>query len=386
MIYLDYSATTPVNEEVLKSYVETTKKIIGNPNSLHKLGVEAKSLIDAATKQIANILGIKPSEVIYTSGASEANNTAIKGICLKYKTRGKHIITTKLEHSSVLEPLNYLTKQGFEVEYVKIKKDGKVDLEDLENKMRPDTILVTIASISSELGIIQPINEIGKIVKKYPKAFFHTDITQSIGKEKIDFTNIDLASFSAQKFYGMKGIGVLVKKENIAIEPLIHGGKSTTPDRSGTPATALIVSTAKALRLAYQDLDKKQQKVKEQNNYLREQLEKNNFTINSPKDAIPNILNISIDQIKPETMLHALEEKEIYISTKTACSTNDTSDAVLALTDNIDLARHSIRISISYLTTKEELDIFLKELVKIRKELSCLYEKKIISSKETYSI
>lgn len=386
MIYLDYSATTPVNEEVLKSYVETTKKIIGNPNSLHKLGVEAKSLIDAATKQIANILGIKPSEVIYTSGASEANNTAIKGICLKYKTRGKHIITTKLEHSSVLEPLNYLTKQGFEVEYVKIKKDGKVDLEDLENKMRPDTILVTIASISSELGIIQPINEIGKIVKKYPKAFFHTDITQSIGKEKIDFTNIDLASFSAQKFYGMKGIGVLVKKENIAIEPLIHGGKSTTPDRSGTPATALIVSTAKALRLAYQDLDKKQQKVKEQNNYLREQLEKNNFTINSPKDAIPNILNISIDQIKPETMLHALEEKEIYISTKTACSTNDTSDAVLALTDNIDLARHSIRISISYLTTKEELDIFLKELVKIRKELSSLYEKKIISSKETYSI
>ena len=184
----------------------------------------------------------------------------------------------------------------------------------------------------------------------------------------------------------MKGIGVLVKKENIAIEPLIHGGKSTTPDRSGTPATALIVSTAKALRLAYQDLDKKQQKVKEQNNYLREQLEKNNFTINSPKDAIPNILNISIDQIKPETMLHALEEKEIYISTKTACSTNDTSDAVLALTDNIDLARHSIRISISYLTTKEELDIFLKELVKIRKELSSLYEKKIISSKETYSI
>ena len=377
MIYLDYSATTPVNEEVLKSYVETTKKIIGNPNSLHKLGVEAKSLIDAATKQIANILGIKPSEVIYTSGASEANNTAIKGICLKYKTRGKHIITTKLEHSSVLEPLNYLTKQGFEVEYVKIKNDGKVDLEDLENKMRPDTILVTIASISSELGIIQPINEIGKIVKKYPKAFFHTDITQSIGKEKIDFTNIDLASFSAQKFYGMKGIGVLVKKENIAIEPLIHGGKSTTPDRSGTPATALIVSTAKALRLAYQDLDKKQQKVKEQNNYLREQLEKNNFTINSPKDAIPNILNISIDQIKPETMLHALEEKEIYISTKTACSTNDTSDAVLALTDNIDLARHSIRISISYLTTKEELDIFLKELVKIRKELSSLYEKRL---------
>lgn len=376
MIYLDYSATTPVNEEVLNSYIETTKKIIGNPNSLHKLGVEAKSLIEAATRQIANILKVKPSEIVYTSGASEANNTAIKGICLKYQNRGKHIITTHLEHSSIIEPLNYLKNQGFEVEYVALDEHGVVDLEDLKRKIREDTILVTIASINSEMGIVQPIKEIAKIIKKHPKTYFHTDITQSVGKEKLDLSEVDLASFSAQKFYGMKGIGALVKKENVVIEPLIHGGKSTTKDRSGTPATALIVSMAKALRLVYENLEKKQEDVRELNKYLREELAKENITINSPETAIPNILNISIENIKPETILHALEEKEIYISTKTACSTNDVSDAVYSITKDLEKAKHSLRISLSYLTTKKELEVFIKELIEIRNELNSLYAKK----------
>ena len=376
MIYLDYSATTPVNEEVLNSYIETTKKMVGNPNSLHKLGIEAKSLIDAATRQIANILKVKPNEIIYTSGASESNNTAIKGICLKYQNRGKHIITTHLEHSSIIEPLNYLKRQGFEVEYVNITENGMVDIEDLKKKIRDDTILVTIASINSEAGIVQPIKDIAALLKKYPKVYFHSDITQSLGKEKVDLTDVDLASFSAQKFYGMKGIGGLVKKENVVIEPLIHGGKSTTKDRSGTPATALIVSMAKALRLAYENLEEKQKYVKELNIFLRNELEKNEITINSPEVAIPNILNISLENIKPETVLHALEEKEIYISTKTACATNDSSDAVYAITKDEEKAKHSLRISLSYLTTKKELEIFITELVRIRSELSSLYAKK----------
>ena len=376
MIYLDYSATTPVNEEVLNSYIEATKKMVGNPNSLHKLGIEAKSLIDAATRQIANILKVKPNEIIYTSGASESNNTAIKGICLKYQNRGKHIITTHLEHSSIIEPLNYLKRQGFEVEYVNLTENGMVDIEDLKKKIRDDTILVTIASINSEVGIVQPIKDIAALLKKYPKVYFHSDITQSLGKEKVDLTDVDLASFSAQKFYGMKGIGGLVKKENVVIEPLIHGGKSTTKDRSGTPATALIVSMAKALRLAYENLEEKQKYVKELNIFLRNELEKNEITINSPEVAIPNILNISLENIKPETVLHALEEKEIYISTKTACATNDSSDAVYAITKDEEKAKHSLRISLSYLTTKKELEIFITELVRIRSELSSLYAKK----------
>ena len=375
MIYLDYSATTPVNEDVLNSYIETTKKIIGNPNSLHKLGVEAKNLIDAATAQIASILKIKPGEIIYTSGASEANNTAIKGICLKYQNRGKHIITTHLEHSSIVEPLKYLKKQGFEIEYVNLTDDGKVDLEDLKNKLRKDTILVTIASINSELGIIQPIEEIGQLLKDYPKVFFHSDITQSIGKEKINLENVDLASFSAQKFYGMKGIGALIKKENIVIEPLIHGGKSTTINRSGTPPTALIVSMAKALRIVYENFDQKRKVVKEYNLFLRENLKKQHIKINSPENATPYIINISIENIKPETMLHALEKNEIYISTKTACSTSLESESVLAITKDKDSASHSLRISISHLTTKEELIKFLEIFIKIRNELNQLYEK-----------
>ena len=239
MVYLDYSATTPVNDEVIESYSNACK-YIGNPNSLHRLGLESKKVIDAATQQIASIFKVKPSEIIYTSGASEANNTAIKGVAFKYKNRGNKIISTQLEHSSVIAPLNYLSNLGFDVEFVKLDSDGRVDLEDFKRLIDDNTILVTIASINSEVGIKQPIKEISEIVKNYPKCFFHSDMTQSIGKEYIDLSLVDMASFSAQKFYGMKGIGGLIKKENIVIDPLIHGGKSTTVFRSGTPATPLI--------------------------------------------------------------------------------------------------------------------------------------------------
>lgn len=375
MIYLDYSATTPVNEEVLATYIKVTKEIIGNANSLHNLGVQAKNIIDASSKQIASILHIKPTEIIYTSGASEANNTAIKGICLKYQARGKHIITTELEHSSIAEPLKYLKQLGFEVEYVKLTKTGQVDLEDLKNKLRQDTILVTIASINSELGIPQPIEEIGKLVAQYPKAYFHSDITQSLGKESVDLTNIDLASFSAQKFYGMKGIGALIKKETIVIEPLIHGGKSTTKDRSGTPPTALIVSMAKALRLAYENLEEKNKLVTEKNQELRSFFQQENILVNSPKTAIPHIINISLTKVKPETMLHALEKEEIYISTQTACSTTSKSTSVYAITNDIDRATHSLRISLSYLTTSQELKKFMEVFITKKKELEALNEK-----------
>ena len=354
MIYLDYSATTPVNKEVLNTYVTVCEKYIGNPNSLHKLGVEAKGLIDAATNQIANILGVKSSEVIYTSGASEANNLAIKGICLKYQNRGKHIITTELEHSSVSEPIKYLESIGFEVSYVKLDSNGLVDLNDLESLMRDDTILVSIVLVNSEVGLIQPIEAISKIVKKYPKCYFHSDITQCIGKVKVDLSLVDLASLSSQKFYGMKGIGCLIKKENIIIEPLIHGGKSTTIYRSGTPAVGLIVSLSKALRLSYDEFDNKYNKVFELNKYLISKLENLDVCVNSNNYCVPHIVNISLNGIKPETMLHALEQDEIYISTQTACSTGDYSKAIMAICNDKDRASRSMRISLSYLTTSDE--------------------------------
>lgn len=360
MTYLDYSATTPVNEEVLDSFITVSKKYIGNPNSLHKLGVEAKNIIDAATEQIANLLNINTKEIIYTSGASESNNTAIKGVALKYQNRGKHIITTNFEHSSIYGPLSFLQKQGFKVDFVKTNDKGLVDLDDLKHLITDETILVSIGYINSEIGIKQPIEEIGELLNDYPKCFFHVDMTQALGKIDINLKNIDLASFSAHKIYGIKGIGLLYKKENISLEPLINGGKSTTVFRSGTPATALIVSFSKAIRLILKDLDEKTLHIKELNNYLIKSFENyDDVFINSNEFCIPNIVNISVLNIKPETLQHSLEEYDIYISTQTACSTGNISKSVMALTNDEKRALSSVRISLSHLTTKEEIDYFI---------------------------
>ncbi|MBR5370227.1 MAG: cysteine desulfurase [Bacilli bacterium] len=370
MVYLDYSATTPVNEEVIETYSRVCREFIGNPNSLHLLGVKAKELIDASTNQIASILGVKSSEIIYTSGSSESNNTAIKGVCFKYANRGKHIITTELEHSSIVAPLNYLTSLGYEVDFVKLDENGLVDLEDLDRLMRDDTVLVTISSVNSEVGVKQDLKAISKVVRKNPKTIFHSDVTQSIGKDKIDFSLLDLASMSGQKFFGMKGVGVLYKREGLIIEPLIHGGKSTTIFRSGTPATPLIASFAKALRLVYDNYEEKNKHVVEVHDYLISKLKDLDIYINSNSYCVPHVVNISLKNIKSEVMQHALEEYEVYVSTQTACSTGNYSKAVYAVTHDKEKASRSLRISISYLTTKEEIDEFIDAFKKCLSKLS----------------
>lgn len=366
MIYLDYSATTPVNKDVLDSFNKACLNYPGNPNSLHKLGVDAKKLIDDATKQIANLLNVKEKEIIYTSGSSEANNTAIKGVALKYQNRGKHIITTSLEHSSVIGPLNFLEQNGFDVDFVPLKENGTVDLDSLKSLIREDTILVSVCSVNSEVGIINPILEIGEILKEYPKCLFHVDMTQSIGKINIPLDNIDLVSFSGHKIYGLKGIGVLIKKENVNIEPLIHGGKSTTSFRSGTPAGPLIVSISKALRLAFENIDDKYNYVKKLNQRLKDDLKQyKDVYINSNDNCLPHVLNISVIGIKPETFQHALEQDEIYISTQTACSKiGKPSLAVLSVTNDELRASSSLRISLSHLTKDNEIEQFLKSFSK----------------------
>lgn len=363
MVYLDYSATTPVNSEVLDTFVKVSNGYIGNANSLHKLGVQSKKLMDEATKQIAGLLHVNPSEIIYTSGSTESNNMVMKGLVSRYTSRGKQIITTPLEHSSILEPLKKLEKQGYHISYVKLNKDGQVDLNHLKQLLeKEDTLLVTIASVSSELGIRQPIEKIGQIVKKYPKCFFHSDITQSLGKVEVPLENVDLASFSAHKFYGLKGIGGLIKKQSIVLDSLFDGGKSTTVYRSGTPALPLIVSLAKALRLALQNIDQKEKKVQDLNSLLRKELSTlPGIFINSTSRSIPHILNLSVEGIKPETMLHALEEHDIYISTMSACSSDkQESLAVKSVTGDKERAHTSIRISLSHQTTDEEIKTFIK--------------------------
>lgn len=370
MVYLDYSATTPVNKDVLETFNKVCLNYPGNPNSIHKLGFESNKLMEAATEKFANLIKVNSDEVIFTSGASESNNLAIFGVLNKYKNRGKRIITTKLEHSSILSTVNSL-RENYDIQYVKILDNGLIDMDDFKNKLNEDTILVSICEVNSEIGLIQPVNEIGKIVKEYPQCIFHVDGTQALGKKHIDLTNIDLYSCSSHKIYGLKGIGALIKKRNIEIEPIIYGGKSQTIYRAGTPALPLIVSFTKALSLTYENLDNNLKYVKELNTYLKDKLKLNDkIIINSNDNCVPHIVNISILGIKPETMLHALEAKEIYISTKTACSSNEAvSLAVYSLTKDEERSKHSIRISLSHLTTKEDIDYFVENLNESIKKL-----------------
>lgn len=371
MIYLDYSATTPVDKRVLNTFNKVCLEYPGNSNSLHKLGMESKELEDYATSQIEKLFNLKNSEIIYTSGASESNNHVLKGVCSKYKNRGKHIITTYLEHSSILSTMNYLSKQGFIVDYVKIKDDGTVDLDHLKQLLTNDTILVSICAVDSELGIKQPIEEISSIIKEYPKCFFHVDCTQALGKINLDFNLMDFASCSAHKIYGMKGIGLLIKKKNIMIDNLIHGGKSTTVYRSGTPALPLIVSTMKAIDLIIANISQNYEYVEKLQKYILNELKKYpDISINSTSNSICYTINISLKNIKPETFVHAMDEHDIYISTKSACSnTNSMSDAVYAVTKDRERAMRSIRISLSYLTSEEEIQEFLKIFAKSYQKL-----------------
>lgn len=370
MIYLDNSATTMVDDRVLETFNKVCKNYPGNSNSLHSLGIKSKELEDYATEKISNLLGVKPSEIIYTSGTSESNNTVLKGVASKYKNRGNHIITTPLEHSSVLETCKYLESKGFIIDYVKIKDNGLIDIDDLERLLTDNTILVSVAYVDSELGIRQDIDTISKIVKKHPKCYFHVDATQAIGKIKVDPTSIDFISMSAHKIFGLKGIGLLIKKDNIVIDNLIHGGKSTTIYRSGTPALPLICSLMKALELVIPNIDKNYEYVSSLSRKIKDNLKKyDNIHINSTENSIPYIINFSVIGVKPETFIHTMEEEDIYLSTKSACSTSDVSLSVDSIYHNREISMSSIRISLSYKNTEEEIDNFIKAFDKIYNKL-----------------
>ena len=371
MIYLDYSATTPVDERVLDSYCKTTREYIGNANSMHTLGVKSKELWLQATNQIATILGVSPKELIFTSGASESNATAIKGVAYKYKNRGKHIITSKLEHKSILETMGFLSNEGYEVDFVDLDSNGQIDLKSLKKLIREDTILVSICAVNSETGFKQPLKEISKIVKsKNKNTIFHSDLTQALGKMKFDLNDMDLASFSSHKIYAPKGCGILFKKKDINIDTLIYGTTANCPFRGGTPALPLVVAFAKAIRLMYEDLDGKIDHCEKLKAKLIKGLEKYPIQINSNELCVPQIVNFSLLEIKSETFLHALEKYEVYVSTTTACSSGSESVALASLSHGDKrVSTTSIRVSLSHLTTDEEIDEFLKIFDKCWNEL-----------------
>lgn len=366
MVYLDYSATTPVDESVLDSYIKVTKDFIGNANSIHTLGMKSKELLLKATKQISEILEVSPKEIIYTSGASESNSTAIKGIAYKYANRGKHIITSYLEHKSVLDIMDHLKSLGFKVDYVKLLPNGQVDLKDLERLVDNETILVSICAVNSEAGFKAPLKTIRQIInKKNPNAFFHSDMTQALGKTKVSLTDVDLASFSGHKIYAPKGIGLLYKKENISLDTLVYGVTENTPFRGGTPALPLVVAFSKALRIINDNLNDNIKYVEKLNKKLLEGLSKYDIRINSNELCVPHIVNVSLLKIKSETFVRAMEREEIYISTNTACSSLEESTVLKALTNDKNISTTTIRISLSHLTQTEDIDSFLSSFDKV---------------------
>lgn len=361
MIYLDYSATTPVSYDVLESYNKATRDYIGNANSIHSLGVKSKALLNSATKQIAELLNIKESEVIYTSGATESNNMALIGAMLQYKNRGNHLIVSKLEHHSIYAICNYLETLGFQVSYVNNDTDGLIDFEDLKKKIRPETILVSICGVNSETGVRQPLKTIRQIIKKEnPNTIFHSDLTQAFGKVSINLFDVDMASMSGHKIFGPKGIGLLYKNSKVSLIPIIHGSTRYNNLRPGTPPLPLIVALSKAMRLALSDLDRKEAFVKRLNDKIVNDISHyKDIKINQTKYSIPHILNISLMNIKPESFVHAMEEHEVYISTNTACSSGELSTSVMAIYNDKARATTTIRISLSSITTLDEVNKFL---------------------------
>ena len=375
MIYLDYSANTPVDARVLEQFCAVERRCIGNANSHHQAGSAAKAEIDAATIKIASLLGVQPAEIIYTSGASEANNFALKGLARLSRHVGRHIISTPLEHSSVSGTLTALQEQGYEIDLLDVKQDGTVDLEHLKDLLRPDTICVAVTLVDSELGVVQPVQEIATILKAYPHCHLHVDATQAVGKIPVSFEGVDTMSLTAHKFYGLNGIGLLIKRRNLALEPLIHGGESTTIYRSGTPTVALASSLAYALDLAVTDLPGRVGHVAKLNAELRAALSTYPLVrINSPEHAIPHVLNLSVRNVKGTVFQRELDAKGVCVSVKSACSSDGLpSRAVFAVSRDRRNALSSWRISLSHLTTEDEIKAFLQAFDVCYRELTAVH-------------
>ena len=364
MIYLDYAANHPVETAVLERFCQTELHFYGNPNSSHPAGHAALEEQTRITDSVAELLDAEPEEIIFTSGATEANNLAIKGICHSTRHLGRHIISTPLEHSSVSGTLTYLQEKGYEIDLLPIQRDGTFDLQELNALLRPDTVLVAVTATDSELGVIQPIAAVKDALAGYPNCHLHVDATQAIGRIPFSFSGLDTMSLAAHKFGGLNGSGILLKRKGIAIEPQMHGGASTTLYRSGTPTLALNASTELALRMALQTRQEHWDYVQALNVYLRKELDLRKCVhINSPANSVPYILNLSVEGIRGAEFQQKLANLGVCVSVKSACSVDNTpSRAVFAVTRNRKTALSSWRISLSWRTQPDELKTFLQLL------------------------
>ena len=371
MIYLDYSANMPVDPAVLEVFGQTERAFPGNPNASHAAGRAARAELDRATASIARRMGAEPEEVILTSGASEANNLAIKGLARASRHAGRHIISTALEHPSVSGCLTALGEQGWEIDLIDLRRDGTLNVEQLRDLLRRDTVLVAMSWVDSELGTVQPVKAVADILRDYPGCRLHVDATQAVGKTAVSFENVDTMTFAPHKLGGLNGSGVLLKRRDVVLEPLIHGGTGATLYRSGTPALAHAVATEAALARALDHREERARAVREMNARLRAALaEYPAVRVNSPEGAVPHILNLSVAGVKGGDFQQALSEKGVCVSVKSACSVEGTpSKAVFAVSRDRKNALQSWRISLSHLTTMEEIEAFLRVFDECYKEL-----------------
>ena len=371
MIYLDYASHTPACPAALEAFCHSSGAFIANPMASHREGRRGREELERITGEMAQLIGIAQGEIILTSGASEANNLAIKGIARAYRHVGRRILSTCLEHPSVSGTLAALQNEGYEIELLKMLPDGTIDLVHLEKALSPDTVLLCISAVDSELGAIQPVNEITRILSGFPNCHLHVDAAQAMGKNPLHTEGLSTMSFSAHKFHGICGSGGLVKRENVVLEPLIHGGASTTLYRSGTPALALAAACLKALEAAVYEQDERLAKVRRLREFLQNSLVKYpGVKINSPFSGSPYILNLSVREVKGSLFQAELDKQGVCISVKSACSTDSApSRPVMAISSRKN-AMASWRISISHLTEMRELEAFMDIFQTCYKELT----------------
>lgn len=369
MLYLDNSATTKPYKDVLSTFIKVTEEYFANPSSLHKLGSEAEGLLHQSRKQVANLLGVFPNEIIFTSGGTEGNNLAIKGAAFANQHKGRHLITSVIEHPSVLESFKQLEKiHGFEITYLPVDENGSVSCDDLQKNLRNDTILVSIMHVNNEVGTIQPIAEIGQLIKQQNKnTLFHVDHVQGVTKVPLHFgdAHIDLCTISGHKFHGLNGTGVLYVKTGVQLLPLFTGGSQELEMRSGTESLAGNVALAKALRLTTEKAEKQLNSLKETTEKLRSELmEIRGVVVNTPVFAAPHIMNFSVPNLKAEVLIHYFGEHDIYLSTTSACSSRrkTISHTLLEMNKKDEVAKSAIRVSLSLDHNVEIVEPFITTL------------------------
>ena len=373
IIYLDNAATTKVDPEVLDSYNQITLKYFANPSSIHSLGQEASRLLDKSREQILNVLKLTHHEVIFTSGATEANNLAIKGYCFANRSRGNHIITSASEHPSVLNSVLELKDFGYEVTVLPVNEKGAVEVKTLKAAIKDNTILVSLMMVNNETGAINPIKEIGEYLKKFPKIAFHVDMVQAMGKLPLDLDNIDMFSIAGHKIHGLLGSGLLVKEKKIILKAINNGGGQENNLRSGTNTLALSASLAKAIRLAISNQAKDYEHVKVLSKRLLDYLKDNQdkYRINSFFEENPYIVNFSLRNHKASVVVEALSNRGIMVSSLSACHAKheDYSAVVYAMTNDLNIAHNTIRVSFGKDNTLEEVEALIKNLESIIKEI-----------------